>query len=304
MMAFVQGNSFFLWIFVVLLGLSLGSFVNAVVYRLPKQLMAVWRSEYRSIFSGECSEEETSLCPKEFSLLARSSCPRCHHLIYWWQNIPLFSYVFLKGSCFFCREKISFRYPLIEMAGVFLTAVSFYSFGWSLRFAASVVFGFYLLAAALIDFDTHFLPDELTWPLLMLGFALNSHATFVSLSDAVWGAIVGYYFLWIIYWVFFWLTRRHGFGFGDFKLLCSIGAWVGWRILPLIIFGACVLGLLVSIVCFFSFFRSGGGSQQKFAFLQWKIPFGPYLACVGWLALFLIHKPGFQDHGIHFMLGY
>lgn len=274
-----------IWFFVVILGLILGSLTNAVVYRLPKQLMAGWREEAVSLLKlGKSSEERA-----DWSLFSRSQCPKCLHQISWWQNVPLLSYIFLRGRCFFCKQSISLRYPVVELLGVVIMSVAFFRFGLTVRFLFAIIFGFYLLIAALIDFDTQLLPDDITWPLLMVGLVAGQFSVFVSMRDAVWGAVVGYYCLWTVYWIFFLTTRKHGFGFGDFKFMCALGAWLGWYSIPMIVLGSCIAALGFSVVCFLLSHKPGC-SQTEGGFFHWQIPFGPYLALMGWVAMFLVDK--------------
>ncbi|WP_092484850.1 prepilin peptidase [Candidatus Ichthyocystis hellenicum] len=274
------------WVLVVVLGLILGSLTNAVVYRLPKQLMASWRVEAASLLKVDnTSTEQLS----DWSLFSRSHCPKCLHQISWWQNVPLLSYIYLRGRCFFCKQGISLRYPVVELLGVVVMVMAFFRFGPTVKFLFAAIFGFYLLVAALIDFDTQLLPDDITWPLFMVGLFASQFSLFVPIQDAVWGAIGGYYCLWSIYWVFFWITKKHGFGFGDFKFMCALGAWLGWQSIPLIILGSCVAALGVSMICFLLSYKPGY-SQTEGGFFRWQIPFGPYLALAGWVAMFFVDE--------------
>ncbi|WP_092401772.1 MULTISPECIES: prepilin peptidase [Candidatus Ichthyocystis] len=295
MVDYFHGNIEVFWVLVVVGGLIFGSLTNAVVYRLPKLLMAGWREEACSILKLDSVKSEE---PCDWSLFSRSCCPNCLHQISWWQNVPVLSYIYLSGRCFFCKQPISRRYPIVELSGALLMFLAFFRFGPTVKFLCSAVLGFYLLIAALIDFDTQLLPDEITWPLLMMGLLVNSFSVFVPLHDSVWGSIVGYYCLWSVYWIFFWLTKKHGFGFGDFKLMCALGAWLGWKSIPFVVFGACIEALLISFICFLLSYKPGC-SKTEGKFLHWQIPFGPYLAFMGWIAIFFVDKQYFYPYILH-----
>lgn len=252
-------------------GLLIGSFLNVVIYRLPKMLMRDWRMQAREVldFPEQADAEPFNL------ILPNSSCPHCGHEIKPWENIPLMSWLVLRGKCSSCKEAISIRYPLVELACGLFSAVIAWQFGVSWDAVAMLVLTWGLLSMSLIDADHQILPDVLVLPLLWLGLILNSFGFFTSLSDALWGAVIGYMSLWSIFWLFKLITGKEGMGYGDFKLLALIGAWGGWQVLPLTILLSSVLGAVIGIIIL----RLQRNGYNK------PIPFGPYLASAGWLAL-------------------
>lgn len=252
-------------------GLLIGSFLNVVVYRLPKMLMRDWRTQAREVLDMQAQPDAET-----FNLiLPNSSCPHCDHEIKPWENIPLVSWLFLRGKCSNCKEAISIRYPLVELACGLFSAVIAWQFGVSWEALAMLVLTWGLLSMSLIDADHQILPDVLVLPLLWLGLILNSFSLFTSLSDALWGAVIGYMSLWSIFWLFKLITGKEGMGYGDFKLLALIGAWGGWQVLPLTILLSSVLGAVIGIIIL-RLQRNGYSNP---------IPFGPYLAAAGWVAL-------------------
>ncbi|NLJ11739.1 MAG: prepilin peptidase [Gammaproteobacteria bacterium] len=256
---------------VVVLGLLVGSFLNVVVYRLPKMLMRDWRAQAREVLEMPTKDVEET-----FNLvLPNSSCPNCGHEIKPWENIPLLSWLFLRGKCSGCKQAISVRYPLVELACGVLSGVIAWQFGVSWETLAMLVLTWGLLAMSLIDADQQILPDALVLPLLWLGLILNSFGLFTSLSDALWGAVIGYMSLWSIFWLFKLVTGKEGMGYGDFKLLALLGAWGGWQVLPLTILLSSVVGAVLGVIIL----RLQRNSYSN------PIPFGPYLAVAGWIAL-------------------
>ena len=258
------------------LGLLIGSFLNVVVYRLPVMMEAQWSAEF-----AEHSGKEPVQAEKFNLMVPRSRCQKCGHLIRWYENIPVLSYVFLRGKCSACTTPISLRYPLVELTSGVLFAYCAWRWGagatallWS-GFAATV------LALALIDWDTTLLPDDMTLPLLWAGLiAAALQWTGVPLPAALWGAVAGYLSLWLIYWAFKLATGKEGMGFGDFKLFAALGAWFGWQALIPIILMASVIGAIVGIgMKLSSGLREGG-----------YVPFGPFLAGAGLTAM--IFGPG------------
>jgi len=254
-----------------LLGLLIGSFLNVVVYRLPKIMERQW--------AAECAEFTGTAAPTQapFNLMVpRSSCPHCGHQIRWFENIPVASYVVLRGQCAACKVRISPRYPAVEIA----TGVLFFFCAWNWGItptgAAWCFFAATLLTLALIDWDTTLLPDDLTLPLLWMGLvAASLQWTSVGLQAALWGAIAGYLSLWAVYWGFKLITGKEGMGYGDFKLFAALGAWFGWQALIPMILLASVIGAVVGITMkFTSGLREGG-----------YVPFGPFLAGAGLTAL-------------------
>ena len=252
-------------------GLLIGSFLNVVTYRLPKMLMRDWRMQAREVLD---LPEQADAEPFNL-ILPNSSCPHCGHEIKPWENIPLVSWLLLRGKCSGCKKAISIRYPLVELACGLFSAVIAWQFGVSWEALAMLVLTWGLLSMSLIDADHQILPDVLVLPLLWLGLILNSFGFFTSLSDALWGAVIGYMSLWSIFWLFKLITGKEGMGYGDFKLLALIGAWGGWQVLPLTILLSSVLGAVIGIIIL----RLQRNGYNK------PIPFGPYLASAGWLAL-------------------
>lgn len=255
-----------------ILGLLIGSFLNVVIYRLPKMMERQWALECAEI-AGKTPEniEQFNL------LLPRSRCSNCGHVICWYENIPILSYLFLKGQCSVCGTKIGWRYPLVEAA----TGALFFFCAWRWGLTATGLawsgFAAALLALALIDWDTTLLPDDITLPLLWAGLivaALGWNPA-VSLSQAVWGAVAGYLSLWGVYWAFKLATGKEGMGFGDFKLFAALGAWMGWSALVPMILMASVIGAGVGIVMKLSSGLREGG----------YVPFGPFLAGAGLTAM-------------------
>ena len=268
---FWQSHTLVFALSVAVLGLLVGSFLNVLVYRLPKMMMRDWRSQAREVLEMPAEEQGETFN----LLLPNSSCPHCGHEIRPWENIPLLSWLFLRGRCSSCQGPISKRYPLVELAGGVLAGVIAWQYGVSWDTLAMLVLTWGLLAMSLIDADHQILPDVLVLPLLWLGLILNSFGMFVSLSDAFWGAVIGYMSLWSIFWLFKAVTGKDGMGYGDFKLLALLGAWGGWQILPLTILLSSLVGAVLGVIIL----RVQRNSLSK------PIPFGPYLALAGWIAL-------------------
>ncbi len=259
----------------LLFGLCVGSFLNVVIYRLPIMMERGWRTQCQELLAQERPSEEE--IPPEFNLVVpRSRCPSCQHPISALENIPILSYVLLGGRCRKCKTSISLRYPVIELFGGIIGLVVIWHFDMTLQALGALIFSFSLLALAAIDFDTQLLPDSITLPLLWLGLAFNIHHSFVSLDEAVIGAMAGYLSLWSIYWLFKLVTGKEGMGYGDFKLLAALGAWLGWTVLPALIFLSSLLGAIFGITMIVI-----RGHNRKI-----PIPFGPYLAVAGWICLF------------------
>lgn len=254
----------------LVIGLTIGSFLNVVIYRLPQMMEHDWQNQCAE-FRGEPTR------PAVLSLSKPGSrCPGCGHVIRAWENIPLFSWLFLGGKCSSCNAPISIRYPLVELFTGLLTAAAAWHFGYGLTAIGAAIFIWAMIALTFIDFDSQLLPDSITLPLLWLGLLLNIDGTFTSLTDAVIGAAAGYLCLWSVYWLFKLATGKEGMGFGDFKLLAAIGAWLGWQMLPLTILLSSLVGAVVGITLIVA-------SQQGRSV---PIPFGPYLAAAGLIALF------------------
>jgi leader peptidase (prepilin peptidase)/N-methyltransferase len=248
-----------------------GSFLNVVIHRLPKMMERDWQSQCADL-SGKTPES----APPYNLVVPRSACPHCNHAISAVENIPLLSYLILRGKCKGCGAAISARYPVVEAISGILSAYAAWHFGFGLAGLAAIVFVWAMIALTFIDFDTQLLPDDITLPLLWLGLLLNLNGAYTSLPNAVIGAVVGYLTLWSVYWLFKLTTGKEGMGFGDFKLLAAIGAWLGWTMLPLVILLSSVVGAAVGITLIV--FTKHGRNIP--------IPFGPYLAGGGLIALF------------------
>ncbi len=270
-------NSGLLILAVVILGLLIGSFLNVVIHRLPIMLQTSWQLECRLLLSEEQGIEDLNCEPSEpFNLVAPNShCPHCQHAIRAWENIPIISYLFLQGKCSNCKASISIRYPIVELLTGIVSGLIAWQFGLGLPMLAALLLTWCLIALTMIDFDHQLLPDNITLPLVWLGLIANSAGLFTNLPDAVWGAIAGYVSLWSVYWLFKLLTGKEGMGFGDFKLLAALGAWLGWQALPLIILLSSLVGAIVGISMIIFLGRDR----------QIPIPFGPYLAAAGWISL-------------------
>lgn len=258
-------------IYALVLGLIVGSFINVLVWRLPKMLERDWRAQAHEALNLPA---EPAGAPYNL-MYPHSACLHCAESIRPWQNIPLVSYLLLRGRCSGCQKTISLRYPLTELACAVLSGFIAWHFGFGWQAAGVLVLSWGLLAASLIDADHQLLPDELTLPLLWLGLIVNSFGVFVPLTDAMWGAVAGYLSLWSVFWLFRLLTGQDGLGYGDFKLLALLGAWGGWQILPLTILLAALAGTLGGLTLL----------RLRNAQVSTPIPFGPYLAMAGWAAL-------------------
>ena len=253
-----------------LFGLLVGSFLNVVIHRIPK-MMQRESDNYVAQESGKEAPHQD-----RYNLMVpRSACPHCGHQITALENIPVISWLALRGKCSKCKAPISARYPAIELLTGTLAGVLVWTFGSGMTGLATLLFLFLLVAMTFIDIDTQLLPDDLTYPLLWAGLLVNLHGSFVPLQDAVIGAAAGYLVLWAVYWLFKLATGKEGMGYGDFKLLAALGAWLGWAMLPTIILLSSVVGALVGISLIV--FAKRGRDKP--------IPFGPYLAAAGLIAL-------------------
>jgi len=253
-----------------LLGLLIGSFLNVVIYRIPKMM----QRESDNYVAQESGKELPH--QDRFNLMVpRSACPCCGHQITALENIPVISYIVLGGKCRKCKTRIPARYPAIELLTAALSGLLVWTFGSGAAGMATLLFAWLLIAMTFIDFDTQLLPDDLTYPLLWAGLIININGTFVPLQDAVIGAAAGYLVLWAVYWLFKLVTGKEGMGYGDFKLLAALGAWLGWTMLPTIILLSSIVGAVVgiSLIVFAKRERSN------------PIPFGPYLAAAGMIAM-------------------
>lgn len=260
-----------------LLGLLVGSFLNVVIYRLPKMMERQWAQECADITGKPL--EAVGQPEEKFNLMTpRSRCSQCGHVLRWYENIPVVSYVFLRGKCSACGTSYGLRYPLVEAVTGALFFFCVWRWGWSVTALVWSGFSAALLALALIDWDTTLLPDDITLPLLWAGLiaaALQWNPA-VNLSTALWGAVAGYVSLWAVYWAFKLVTGKEGMGYGDFKLFAALGAWFGWPALVPMILMASVIGAIIGIVLKFSSGLREGG----------YVPFGPFLAGAGFTAMF------------------
>jgi len=270
-----QQSPMFFYFTVALLSLIVGSFLNVVIYRTPKMMEYRWYHDCREFLADEVA----NIKPKNIAQVTLSkpdsSCPKCDHKIRFYENIPVFSWLFLKGRCSQCSNKISARYPLIEVSTMLLSLIAAHHFGVTITILWVLILTWCLISLTMIDFDHMLLPDQITLPLLWLGLLANINGTFVPLSDAVIGAAAGYMSLYSIFWLFKAITGKEGMGYGDFKLFAVFGAWVGWQLLPLLILMASVVGAIVGIALML--FKNHQREQG--------IPFGPYLAVAGWITL-------------------
>ena len=265
-----------------LLGLCVGSFLNVVIHRTPLMMVSAWRKE--------CSQfmYEQADMPREHTMplvnivatdtpitLSKpaSRCPHCAHKIKWYENIPLISWIVLRGRCSDCKAAIGLRYPIVELVTALLSALVIYHFGVNMVGLSALVLVWTLIALTGIDFDTQLLPDRLTFPLAGLGLAVNSQGWFVPPTQSIWGLLLGFLSLWIVVKIFYLITKKHGMGQGDFKLLAVLGAWLGPMMLPLIILLSSLLGSIVGLIL-----MKKQGESKPFAF-------GPYIAIAGIVAL-------------------
>ena len=253
-----------------LIGLVVGSFLNVVIHRIP-QMMQRESDNYMAM-----ENDEPPPHADRYNLLApRSACPACGHQLSAMENIPVVSYLWLRGRCSECRAPISPRYPAVELLTAALSALVLWQLGCSLQGLAALVLVWMLIALTFIDIDTQILPDDLSLPLLWMGLLLNLNGTFVPLADAVIGAAAGYLSLWCVFWLFRLATGKEGIGYGDFKLLAALGAWLGWTMLPLIVLLSSAIGAIVGLLLILL----RGHHRDK------PIPFGPFLALAGLVAL-------------------
>ena len=263
---------------ITVLGLLVGSFLNVVIYRLPVILKRQWKTDCLSFLSQENEPAPDSTTSNEQPLnliVPRSRCPHCGHLITALENVPVLSFLLLGGRCRECKTPISVRYPLIEILSASLAVLVAWKYGFSYQAAMGIVLSWALISLSFIDYDHQYLPDNITLPFLWLGLFLNLNNLYVDLASAVLGAIMGYLVLWLVYQVFKIVTGKEGMGYGDFKLLAMLGAWLGWQALPAIILISTLVGSIigVSLIVFKQHNRNH------------PIPFGPYLAIAGWIVL-------------------
>jgi len=255
--------------YIFILGLLVGSFLNVVIYRLPVMMEKGFKRDYLEYFSPDSEELAKLKTEEKFNLvLPRSRCPKCGHLISAMENIPVISWLFLRGKCLKCKLPISFRYPSIELLSAFLTLTVAFFFPPSIKLVGAVILTWSLISLTFIDFDKMLLPDEITQPLLWLGLIINAVDGYVSLKGAVIGATLGYLSLWSVYWAFKIITGKEGMGYGDFKLMAVVGAWFGYQMLPIAILLSALVGAVIGIT--YKVIVRESASKP--------IPFGPYIA--------------------------
>ena len=260
---------------VLALGLMVGSFLNVVIHRLPLMMEHEWKQQCHELLNDGTIPVEHQEADTFNLAVPRSRCPHCGHLISAAENIPVLSYLALGGKCSDCKAPISKRYPLIELVTGLLSALIAYQFGATAVTALLLLFCWALIALTMIDFDHQLLPDSITLPLLWLGLIANSFGLLTDIHSALWGAVAGYLVLWSVYWLFKLVTGKEGMGYGDFKLLAALGAWMGWQMLPLIIILSSFVGAALGI----GLIAVKGRDQQQ------PMPFGPFLAIAGGIAM-------------------
>ena len=268
--ALMAESQLFFLTMVFVVSLMVGSFLNVVIYRLPIMMERSWKLEFNSYFNPDTQQPDT----EPFNLVKPdSTCPKCQHKIRAWENIPVISWLLLKGKCSNCQSPISIRYPTVEfITGVLsVIAASQFDFGW--QAAGAVLLTWCLIAMTFIDLDKMLLPDQITLPLLWIGLLASTANIYVTPQDAIIGAAAGYLSLWSVYWGFKLLTGKEGMGYGDFKLLAALGAWVGWQHLATIILLSSVVGAIIGM----SYLSLNKKEHSQ------PIPFGPYLAIAGWI---------------------
>jgi len=258
-----------LYLAVGLFSLCIGSFLNVVIFRTPKMMEQEWHQECQILLNPEQPIIDQS---KLTLSQPASTCPKCDSAIRWYQNIPVISWLALRGKCGSCQNPISIRYPFIELLTMLCSLVVVAVFGPTLKMLFGLVLTWVLITLTFIDFDTQLLPDRFTLPLAALGLGINSYAIYTSASLAIWGYIIGFLCLWIVYYIFKLITGKEGMGYGDFKLLAALGAWMGPMLLPLIVLLSSMVGAIIGIIL-----MKIRGENQPFAF-------GPYIAIAGWIA--------------------
>ncbi|WP_317622932.1 prepilin peptidase [Thiohalobacter sp.] len=260
---------------VFLLGLVVGSFLNVVAHRLPLMMEREWRAQCRELMGNEAGIGTDDDAAPLNLVSPRSRCPHCGHAITALENIPVLSWLWLRGRCSDCGTRISARYPVVELATGVLSAVAAWHFGWGWPLAGALLFTWFLVPLTLIDLDHQLLPDSLTLPLVWIGLLASLVPVFVTPEQAIVGAAAGYLSLWLVYQLFRLVTGKEGMGFGDFKLLAACGAFMGWQMLPVVILLSSLVGAVVGI----GLIALRGRDRSV------PIPFGPYIAAAGWIAL-------------------
>lgn len=267
--SYLVDNPTALYIAVVLFSLCIGSFLNVVIFRTPKMMEQEWHQECQMLLHPEqpiIDEDKLTLSKPA------STCPKCHSPIRWYQNIPVISWLVLRGKCGTCQNPISIRYPFIELLTMVCSLIVAVVFGATIQMLLGLLLTWVLITLTFIDFDTQLLPDRFTLPLAALGLGINTFTIYTSPSSAIWGYLIGFLCLWIVYYLFKLITGKEGMGYGDFKLLAALGAWMGPMMLPLIILLSSVVGAIIGIIL-----MKMRGENQPFAF-------GPYIAIAGWIA--------------------
>jgi leader peptidase (prepilin peptidase)/N-methyltransferase len=254
-------------------GLCVGSFLNVVIHRLPRMMERQWRSECAEL-AGQAVAEQ----PPYNLVVPRSRCPACDHQISALENVPLVSYLALRGKCVSCKAPISLKYPMVELLGGLSAAYAAHRFGWSMAAVGAALFCWFTIALAFIDQETGLLPDDLTLPLVWLGLVLNLNGAYVPLAEAVVGAAAGYLSLWLVYWAYKLATGKEGMGYGDFKMNAAVGAFLGWKMLPLVIMLSSLVGLIFGALQMFAARRKWDSG--------FRFHFGPYIAIAGIVALY------------------
>ncbi|MXS85836.1 prepilin peptidase [Nitrosomonas sp. HPC101] len=267
----LQVSPAFFIAFISLAGLISGSFLNVVIHRLPEMLKREWLLQ-----CAELRGEPVKVLPAYNLAIPGSGCPQCGRKISALENIPIISYLFLRGQCSGCHTRIPFSYPLVEVLTATLSGLAAWHFGFDGILLAVLIFIWAMITLTFIDLNTQLLPDRITQPLLWAGLIVNLHNGFTDIHSAVIGAVAGYLTLWSVYWLFKLVSGKEGMGYGDFKLLAAIGAWLGWQLLPLVILFSSVVGAFVGTILILAANRSQGTT----------LPFGPYLAGGGLIALF------------------
>lgn len=277
--ALMSNNQTFFFAVTFTFSLIVGSFLNVIIFRFPKMLEQGWKQECREFLADELVQPNITTNDNNDELITlskpSSTCPSCQHKIRFYENIPVISWLLLRGKCSQCHNKISLRYPLVELTTAILSVVIAAHFGVSMTTLWLLILTWGLVCLTLIDLDHMLLPDQITLPLLWLGLLVNINGAIVPLSDAVIGATVGYMSLFSIFWLFKLLTGKEGMGYGDFKLFAVFGAWIGWQLLPILILMASLVGAIIGLSMMV--FKN---HQREMA-----IPFGPYLAIAGWVTL-------------------
>lgn len=271
----LTNHIWFVYLTIALYSLSIGSFLNVLIYRLPHMMQREWRSD-----CCELLHIPNASTPGLNLFLPRSFCPACKNPIAMWQNIPLVSYIILRGKCFYCKNKVSLRYPLIELLTMMISIQTFWFYGWSLQCLCILLCVWILTALLFIDLDWQLLPDCLTLGLLWIGLIVNSFELFIPLKEAVWSAAGAYLFLWVFIKIFYFLTGKVGMGNGDFKLFAAFGALLGWKLLPLILLFSSIAGTVGGLIYLYV------ADQSK----NTPIPFGPFLCLGAYGALFWGNK--------------